>query len=63
MTGYTDQSLAQRFTADSSAPKTYAFPSFSDPTGTIRLVEVLTGPQTGDYLSPDDRGVDYQPGR
>ncbi len=47
------------FTADSTAPQEYSFPTFSHPDGTIQLVQLLSGPYAGLWVSPDDKGVHY----
>lgn len=49
-------------TARASAPEAFSFPTFSNPHGTIRLVNMLSGPYAGTWVSPDDPGVRYTPG-
>lgn len=62
MTGFQTVRVARRFTAQSSEPETYSFPSFRDPNGTIDLVRVESGDFAGIYVSPDDPRVEYEPG-
>jgi hypothetical protein len=47
------------FTARATLPQTFAFPTFSDPNGTVSLVQILTGPYAGTWISPDDPGVSF----
>jgi hypothetical protein len=61
VTGFRDVQTSSGVTARASAPSTYAFPTFSDPSGTVRLVRILTGPYAGIYVSPHDPGVRYTP--
>jgi hypothetical protein len=49
-------------TARASEPRTFAFPTFSDPNGQVTLVQMLSGPYAGTWVSPDDPGVRYTPG-
>ena len=62
VTGFHDMTEPGPFTADAGAPRLYAFPTFSDPNGTIRLVRITSGQFTGTYVSPTDPGVRYRPG-
>jgi hypothetical protein len=56
---FQDVEASQRFTARSTAPQAYNFPTFSRPNGTIQLVQLLSGPYAGAWVSPDDPGVRY----
>jgi len=47
------------FSARSTAPADYDFPTFSNPDGTIQLVQILSGPYADTWVSPDDPGVTY----
>ena len=60
VTGYRFISVEARITATASTATTYAFPSFSDPDGTIRLVRLQTGRFAGVFVSPDDAGIAYR---
>lgn len=60
--GFHDVHASSGVSPRASAPGDYAFPTFSKPSGTIRLVRILTGPYAGIYVSPDDPGVRYTPG-
>jgi outer membrane biosynthesis protein TonB len=62
VTGFHKVHASAGFTARASAPRRYAYPSFSDPNGTIRLVRILSGPFADAYVSPDDPGVVYTAG-
>ena len=46
--------------AIASAPRSFTFPTLSDPEGTKLLVEILAGPFAGSWISPDDPGVAYR---
>lgn len=61
-TGFHNVRTSSGVSARASAPADYAFPTLSDPSGTVRLVRILTGPYAGIYVSPDDPGVGYTPG-
>jgi hypothetical protein len=56
---YHEVQASRPFTARSTAPQPYSFPTFSNPDGTIQLVRLLSGPYAGQYVSPDDPGVRY----
>src|SRR4051812_673323 len=57
--GYREVKASRPFTARSTAPQAYSFPTFSDPEGTIQLVHLESGPYAGLWVSPDDPGVRY----
>jgi outer membrane biosynthesis protein TonB len=61
VTGYHMVHASRPVTARASDPQTYSFPTFSNPNGTIRLVQMLSGPYAGTWVSPDDPGVRYTP--
>jgi hypothetical protein len=56
---YHEVQASRPFTARSTAPQSYSFPTFSRPDGTIQLVRLLSGPYAGLWVSPDDPGVRY----
>jgi hypothetical protein len=61
ITGFRDVHASAGVSAQATAPSTYAFPTFSHPNGTLRLVQILSGPYAGNQVSPDDPGVRYTP--
>jgi outer membrane biosynthesis protein TonB len=56
---YHEVKASHSFTSRSTSPQPYSFPTFSDPEGTVQLVQLLFGPYAGQYVSPDDPGVKY----
>jgi hypothetical protein len=56
---YREVHATKAFTARSTSPQPYSFPTFSHPDGTINLVQILSGPYAGLWVSPDDPGVRY----
>ena len=56
---YREVQASRPFTARSTTPQPYSFPTFSNPDGTIQLVKLLSGPYAGLWVSPDDPGVRY----
>ncbi len=61
VSGFRDAQADQRFSAGTGPPQKVAFPSLGDPEGSVRLVLIRTGPFTGFWVSPDDRGVEWVP--
>ena len=43
-------------------PVSYAFPTFTDPDARRDLVRMLRGNLSGEWVSPNDPGVDWTPG-
>ena len=62
VTGFRTVDAESGFEAVGSAPATFQFPTFSDPTGTRLIIRLESGPFAGVYVSPDDPGVSYRPG-
>jgi hypothetical protein len=62
ITGYREIHLEQPISAPATRPRTFKFPTFSDPDGVKRLVRVTDGPYRGVWLSPDDDGVTWSAG-
>jgi hypothetical protein len=62
ITGFRAVTAEAGFQARATAPRTYRFPSFSDPNGSKTLVRIVSGPYADVYVSPDDPGVAFQPG-
>lgn len=61
VTGFHDVHASTGVSAQATAPSAYAFPTFSHPYGTVRLVRILSGPYAESQVSPDDPGVRYTP--
>jgi len=63
VTGFTRNLIAQPFTGQATTPQSFAYPTFTDPSGRKTLVRILVGRLAGTWVSPDDPGVRYTPGR
>jgi hypothetical protein len=59
--GFEQRRQERPSTARATAPRQLPFPTFADPDGTRLLVQVLDGPLTGTWVSPDDPGVRWEP--
>jgi len=61
--GFRDVTLPRATTALASAPESFAFPTLADPGARRDLVRVLRGALADRWVSPDDPGIRWTPGR
>jgi hypothetical protein len=61
ITGFTRNVMDQAFTGRATAPRSFSYPTFADPSGSKVLVRILGGRLAGQWVSPDDPGVRFAP--
>jgi hypothetical protein len=61
ISGFREVTLRRPATVPATAPQSFAFPTFTDPDARRDLVRVLRGSLAGDWVSPNDPGVDWTP--
>lgn len=62
VTGFHSVHASARFTARADAPESFRYPTFSHPNASIRLLQIISGPYAGTWISPSDPGVQLLPG-